>query len=283
MLNFNHFRQKMRKIKIFNFIKFDFSFVLIFAIALINGDVFLFFCFIFFLLLHELTHYFVAKKLGYAAGQIRLNFFGASLEGLDDFLLFDEIKIVLSAPLFNLFIAGLCYIMFWFEPESFNYLSEVLSANLAIFCFNMLPIYPLDAGRVLLAIFSINHERAQALRRVKIISLLCLFAMFFLFIISFFLTYNFVLGFVTVNLTLLAFKSAPSTSYKRRLFARRKFELLSKGLVCREIYLKAGLSEVSLFKHIDDYHFVRFLFVDENFKVVYRLDELELYKKFDLL
>lgn len=273
----------MRKINLFKFIKFDFSFVLIFVIALINGDAFLFLCFSVFLLLHEFTHFFVAKKLGYMAGQIRLNFFGASLEGLDDFLLFDEIKIVLSAPLLNLFFAGLCYIMFWFEPESFNYLGEVLTANLAIFFFNMLPIYPLDAGRVLLALLSIRRERTQALRLVKIISFLSLLAMFMLFIISFFTSYDFVLGFVTINLFVLAFKSAPATSYKRRLFAKRKFKLLSKGLICREIYLKAGLSEISLFKHIDDYHYLRFVFVDENFKVLYSIDEVELYKKFDLL
>ena len=56
------------------------------------------------LFLHELCHFFVAKKLGYYPKKIKLNFFGAVLEGDDDFVLKDELKIILAGPLFNFFV-----------------------------------------------------------------------------------------------------------------------------------------------------------------------------------
>ena len=87
-------------------------------IAIFISEVYLYFVYVAFGLLHELAHYFVAKKLGYLAKNIRLNFFGASLEGCDDFSLVDEIKIILAGPLFNFCIVVLCYLAFWFYPES---------------------------------------------------------------------------------------------------------------------------------------------------------------------
>ena len=44
-----------------------------------------------------MSHFLVAKKLGYIPNKIRLTFFGASLEGYDDFLISDEIKIAVYA------------------------------------------------------------------------------------------------------------------------------------------------------------------------------------------
>lgn len=284
MRNFIIFRQFLQKISSrLRFFKIDFSFVIMFFIAFSLGDIFFYFCFIVFLLLHELVHFFVAKKHGYLAGAIRLNFFGASLEGLDDFLLIDEIKIALAGPLFNLGIVIFCYICFWFEPVTYNYLQEVLLANLSIFVFNMLPIYPLDCGRILLAFFSKKRDRARALHLVKVLSWIFIFCMFILFLISFFVDFNFVLGFVTVNLACLVAKSASGTSYKRRLFAGRKFALLSRGLPARDIYISEGVQEISLFKLIDDYHFVNFIFLDKNLQIKGKISEIELFKKFGLI
>ena len=46
------------------------------------------------------------------------------LEGNDDFLISDEIKIVLAGPLFNFFVAIFCYLCFWFEPETYIFLYD---------------------------------------------------------------------------------------------------------------------------------------------------------------
>lgn len=280
---FNQNVKKMRKmLKCVNFIKIDLSFVFMFVLAIILDEVWLYVLFVVFICLHELVHFFVAKKLGYMASKIHLTFFGASLEGLDDFSIFDEVKIILAGPLFNLLVVIFCYLCFWFYPESYHYLHDVLLVNWAIFLFNFLPVFPLDLGRILLAVFSRKWMRKDALNKTKFISLLFIFFMFCLYLISFFFTFNFSLGFVCVNLLILCLSSSKGTSFSRSIFVKRKFKLLSKGLIERTIYVKSGLAGERLFKYVDDYHFANFIFLDENLNYVGEINEIDLYKSLGL-
>ena len=261
-----------------SFWKIDFSFIFMFIFAFFMGEVTMFFTFVLFVILHELVHFLQAKKLGYLAKNIHLSFFGASLEGLDDFGIYDELKVILSAPLFNLSIVIFCYLCFWFYPESYNYLYEILIANLSIFIFNMLPIYPLDFGRIILVLFTKKFMRKTALKFTKIISFLFIVFLFFMFLTSLLFDYNFMLGLVCINLMNLLFKSSKSCSYKRELFVLHKAKLIRSGLLERNIYIGEQTPLYSLFKFIDDYHFVNFYFVSEDFKIKNSISELELYK-----
>ena len=88
-------KEKVRKIfKFAKFCKVDFSFILLLLLALILDDFAMYCWHVIFVLLHELSHLIMSKKLGYLPQKIHITFFGASLEGEDDFLLFDEIKII---------------------------------------------------------------------------------------------------------------------------------------------------------------------------------------------
>jgi stage IV sporulation protein FB len=284
MSKFNFFSEFLRKIKKkINFFKIDFSFFLILFVAVCLDEISLYFYFVLFVCLHELSHYFVAKKLGYMASKIHLTFFGASLEGLDDFALNDEIKIVLAGPLFNFCIVILCYLSFWFYPESYHYLHEILIANWSIFLFNFLPIFPLDMGRLILSLLSKKLSRKDALKKTKIISFTFIILLVFLFVLSMFFEFNFTLGFVAVNLAFLLFSSAKDTSFKRSIFVKRKFKLLSKGLIERTIYVSLETDEVRLFKFIDDYHYVNFVFLDKNLAYAGEKSEIEIYKDLGLL
>lgn len=283
-LNLNKKRQKVRKnaffLKIF---KFDFSFFAMFVLAFLLEEFLLCFIFCVFTILHEMAHFLVAKKLGYMPAKIHLTFFGASLEGVDDFLLKDEIAVVLAGPLFNVVVIVCCYLAFWFYPESYEFLYDVLLANWSIFLFNFLPIYPLDFGRFLLAIFTKKYTRKDALLKTKKVSFVVLIFMFFLFLLSFFFTFNFSLGFVCVNLTSLMLSSSKDTSYKRQVFVSKKFERLAKGLLERTVYVKNVTPMYALFKHIDDFHFVKFVFLNEKFEQERTLSEIEFYKENGLL
>lgn len=265
------------------FLKIDISFLLLFLVAYFLEEINLYFYYVIFLCIHEWVHYFVAKKLGYRAKHIHLTFFGASLEGCDDFLSEDEIKIVLAGPLFNLCVIIFCYLSFWFYPESYTHLYNILMANVGIFLFNILPVYPLDMGRVLLAFFTSKLNRLKALEIVKKISFGVLLLMYFVFILSLFYNYNFTFGFVCINLTRLLFAYSKDTSYKRQLFAERKFKLLKKGLVEKNIYVSCNQNIYSLFKFIDDYHFVNFVFLDNQYNKTKTLTEVELYRQAGLL
>ena len=197
---FNKKIQKVRKrFKILSFFKFDFSFLFLFLLALFLDEIKIYFMYVIFIILHELSHFFVAKKLGYLPEKIHLTFFGASLEGYDDFLFCDEIKIVFAGPIFNLIVIIFCYLSFWFNPETYNFLNDILIVNWSILLFNILPIFPLDMGRILLAFYSKNNMRLDAIFKVKRLSFLIIIFMFILFLMSFFFDYNFSFGFVCVN------------------------------------------------------------------------------------
>lgn len=281
---FNKFVKKMRFLESKNrFLKIDFSFFLLFVLAYFLEEIKIYFIYVIFVTIHELSHFFVAKKLGYLPQKIHFTFFGASLEGYDDFLFRDELKIVLAGPIFNLFVIVFCYLSFWFNPESYIFLSDVLSANLSIFLFNLLPIFPLDMGRFLLALFSKKQIRKDALKKVKNISLCVVSIFFIIFLFSFFYEYNFTLGFVCVNLVRLLFSSSKDTSYKRQLFIDKKMQNLYKGLTDRTVYVKSSCELYSLFKFIDDSHFFNFVFLDEKGVIVQTISEIELYKRCDFI
>ena len=283
-LKFNKIDTKLRKIaNNFKILKVDKSFWLIFVLAVLLDEVMLYLWFSIFTLLHELVHFLVAKKLGYSPQKIHLTFFGASLEGCDDFLFDDEIKIVLAGPLFNLLVVVFCYLSFWFEPESFNFLNEILVANLSIFLFNFLPIYPLDFGRFLLAVFSKNNFRKNALEKVKRVSFLFVLFLFVLFLLSIFFKFNFTFGFVCVNLVCLLFTSSKDTSYTRQIFVQKKFEKIKKGLIERKIFVDENIPFFKLFKFIDDNHFVTFVFLDSKMKKVDECSEIFVYEKLGLV
>lgn len=282
--NFNKNEVNLRKMcqnkKMFSI---DISFVFVFVIAVFLGEIKIFLCYIFSLIGHELSHFFVAKKLGYYPSKIKLNFFGAALEGLDDFLLKDEIKVVLAGPFFNLFLIIFCYLCFWFEPQTYIFLYDLLVANWALFLFNFLPIFPLDFGRFLLAFFSIKRDRISSLIITKRISFLFVILVFFLGIVFIFYSFNITLAISAINLMNLSLSNSRDTSFKRQLFVDRKFKLLKKGLLGRTIYLSSDIPKYALFKFIDDSHFYRFVMLNSNFQVTESIDEIEFYKQMGML
>lgn len=282
--NFNKNSKYLRKIKNrMQFLDIDISFVFVFIIAFFVGEFRFYICYILFLLGHEFSHFFVAKKLGYYPKKIKLNFFGAALEGDDDFAPNDEIKIIFAGPFFNFCFIIFCYLSFWFNPESYEFLYDILYANWALFLFNILPIFPLDFGRIILLYFSKKRARNKALILIKKISVAFIICLFCLFLVSSFYELNLSLGLSAINLMALALSSSEDTSYKRQLFVSRKFKLLKKGLLERVIYVDDKMKNYSLFKFIDDNHFVKFVFLNESFVVIKTMNEIEFYKQNQLL
>ncbi len=280
-LKINKFTQKITKIC--TFFKIDLSFAVVLMVAFLLGEIKFYVCYILFMLLHELSHLFVAKKLGYLPSKIRVGVFGAKLEGDDDFTLRDEIKIVLAGPLFNLIIVVFCYLSFWFNPESYEFLYDVLIANWTLLIFNALPIFPLDMGRFLLASLSLKIDRLKATKLVKRFSVALILLLFLIYIISAFNNLNFSLGFVCVNLMSLCLTSSKDTSYKRQLFVKRKFKKLTSGLPEKNIYVSENLPNYSLFKFIDDSHYINFVFLSSTLEETGRMTEVELYKSLNML
>ena len=265
--------------KVRSFFQINYSFFLMLLLFVILDELLFYLLYLIFLIIHELSHLIVAKKKGYLPRKLKFTAFGASLEGFDDFLIEDEIKIVLAGPFFNFCVVIFCYLSFWFYPESYCYLSNVLEVNLSILIFNMIPIFPLDAGRLLLCFVSRKVGRNRAVMVVKRISLIFVFVMFLISIFSFFVCFNFSIGFVSVNLCLLLFDSASGTSFKREVMLFKKIKRLNYGVPKKTVFVKENYSEPLLLKFIDGEHYFVFVFVNEKFQIKNEIDEYNLLLK----
>jgi Zn-dependent protease len=126
-------------------------------------------------LLHELGHSFAARRYGIKTLSITLLPIGgvASLEKMPEKPM-QEIFVALAGPLVNVVIAGLLFVFLYLtdgliiEPEYLkniradNFLFWVMTVNITLVVFNLLPAFPMDGGRVFRAALSLKLDRVLA-------------------------------------------------------------------------------------------------------------------------
>jgi len=98
-------------------------------------------------LVHELAHAFVANRLGYNVRQIYIDlFYGAAEIDLDHCPERDAIQIIGAGPISNLLLAIVSFGLY--AGTGIPFLTEMIVVNVILFIFNILPIYPMDGGRI---------------------------------------------------------------------------------------------------------------------------------------
>jgi stage IV sporulation protein FB len=127
------------------------------------------------ILLHELSHVRTAKKLGYNSQYVFIDILhgGALIDSNYENNKKDAIEIALAGPMANIFIASLSFILSVFlsfylpiNGDIIGLLSNCIYINLIIGLSNLIPIFPLDGGRILkynLELFMNNKSKANKL------------------------------------------------------------------------------------------------------------------------
>lgn len=215
-------------------------------------------------LLHELGHAFVAHKLGYRLQQISLLPFGAELSLTDDkFVKNDEIKVAIAGPLVNLILIVIFVALWWMFPITYYYTDIFVFANAVTFVFNLLPIFPLDGGRVFRALVS---KKRDAIQTEKIVSrtAICLSLLFFaVFVISIFFKPFYALAIASIFMLTGAFNFNKNAVYKRMIFAKDFQKNLKKGCDINLVAVSSEMPLYKLIKFINPQNYTIFVVYDE--------------------
>jgi stage IV sporulation protein FB len=124
--------------------------------------------------IHELGHVSMAKGFGWRVKEVQLLPFGgvAVVEESGNIPAFEEIWVALAGPIQNAWMAAFAYIMMQFSSNDLGWWQYFLQANIMIGLFNMMPILPLDGGKVLVSILSFQLSYYKTLHICAWISLM---------------------------------------------------------------------------------------------------------------
>ena len=224
-------------------------------------------------LAHECAHAIVAKGLGYRLNSIKLMPYGVALEGEFQALrTTDEILIALAGPILNLVLALICPTIWWLFPALNSTAKTLGSVNLTLLLINLIPAYPLDGGRVFLALISCKSSRATAYKKARVISLVIGIIATALALLSLPLRKN---PTVVVFCSFIILSALlPDGSYYESVFRQSsRFERIKQGLPIREILVDKSVTVKAMRKHLTVNFYTQFIVVDDELKPRLRISE----------
>ena len=227
--------------------------------------------------MHEMAHAEVARKRGYVLGKIKIMPYGASLTGeFEGMNCRDEFLIAIAGPLSNVFIAVLFTAVWWLAPAAYFFTEDFVFSNIFTALTNLLPIFPLDGGRAVLAIMSRKLPRQRAYRIVRLFGVIACLLFLALFALS--LLYGVNLSFVLMAIFVLGGTLVPdkNSKYQRLYSMAFRSEKLKHGLHVRETMVSDSLSLHDLCKMLSGSYYQRFTVVNDRLQTVGTLTETEL-------
>jgi len=137
--------------------------------------------------LHELSHILIAAMLKVPIERVELQPFGISARLAEIYIKepYKEVLIALAGPAFNFAAAAVCQILM--NHYGFD-LAYLFWLNLSMAVLNLLPCLPLDGGRIIKALLTINWGIVKAfnlvVRLTKVITILLIVIAVFFFLRS---------------------------------------------------------------------------------------------------
>lgn len=259
--------------------KIHWSFFLLGLFLIYFGKGLLFFCYLITVILHEMGHAFVGKQLGYKLNVISLLPYGASLSGNNaPFKPKDEIFIAIAGPIVNILLLVFTIALWWLFPDLYSFTTTFAIANLSTLLFNLLPVFPLDGGRVLLGILNSKYDRVKAFKTVQILGIIITFGCVALFIMSFFKGLNYTLGINSLFLLIGLFEDDKSIYYINTQNLKDNSEKLKKGIFLKTIVISENSTVYDAYKVLDKNHLNQLYVMDGQYKIKRILMENEVEK-----
>lgn len=218
----------------------------------LTGRIFVFVIYTVCAVLHELGHSFVASSAGYRLDKITLMPFGAVVSGEIEGLKFiDEIKIALAGPFLNLAIGLLVVAIWWIFPECYAFTDVVAQANFSMAVINLLPVFPLDGGRVLSAFVAMKFNKKVSDTICKIVGGIFSIALLALFVFSLFSVANLSLLFFSLFVFFGVFGKSKDNKYIK-MYTQITESKLRRGLPFKKQALSKNVSVKKMMSLLDE-------------------------------
>lgn len=240
------------------------------------GHTILFLNYLVVILVHEYAHAIVAKNLCYEIKNITIYPFGICLNmDTKKISAHDEIKIALAGPLINLILTFVCVSLWWLFPITYEYTYFFCFANFITFVMNLMPVFPLDGGRVFLSIIKIKGDSKDSIKWCKLLNIVVSILLLILFIVSFFYSVNLTFLFMAIFVFVGVFENNKKCTYG---FIDLESKLKQKNKVCKikQIAIREDLEIFRLAKYLNTSTITEFVVVDKSNKVVFKFLEFDL-------
>lgn len=240
-----------------------------------QGRAYEFVCSLAAVILHECAHARIAKKLGYELNEIKLMPYGAALCGDENIYSRHEVLIALAGPLFNFALGMVFAAMWWLVPSSYAFTRAFCECNLYIGLFNLLPVYPLDGGRIIFCLLSSKLGTKRAYTVMRVISAVAGAAAVALFIASVFYSPNYCLLTVGIFMVVSAFVPDKRAKYKSLFGMLGSDKMKTRPLEVHTFAVGKGVKLSKLVSMLDPDAYSRFTVFDGGTEVG-EIDEGEL-------
>ena len=258
-------------------------FIVFLLLIVLQGHFAILCAYILTLLIHEYAHFLVANKNGYHLNRFTLMPHGISLSGKNVMFSYkDEIKIALAGPVCNIIIAIVGFALWWIYPESYVFTELFVYANLVTGTINFLPVFPMDGGRIVLAILSKNFSRTQALKIVRAMGISVSIILVCVFIITTFYDVNFTFLTLGIFCFFTAIWEDKQSVYERSHFLSSKNFGLKRGIAIREIAVLEDTTLYKLVKEIRQDSITNFMVVNKNLQKVGYIEEKQIEKYIEI-
>lgn len=234
----------MKKLSLLSKFEVGISFIPFLIIILFSGYYKLFFTYFLITLIHELGHVIMALIFKIKVNKIKLSIFGfnAEIENIDYLAIYKQILIIIMGPLTYFISYFLIRELYLNDIISLVMYYKALASNKYILIFNLLPIYPLDGGRIVKILLDKIFTYKNAKRILYLISFIFMVGFVFYtsnckqYLMYVFLLINFFINIINLNKNWKAFLLSRyylDNKYKEKIHKRKDLYMYKNNYVLK--------------------------------------------------